>query len=128
MPHGQAAADQRDVEVADPDVAELPPAHPRRFRLAADGPRPQVGADASPAVPDLPAFRRDERALGQALNGAPHDLLRVSEAVNRGGVDPVDPQVEGVADGGDGDSVVLLAPPPGIATAADGPGAEPDHG
>src|SRR3989304_3272107 len=63
-----------------------------------------------------------------ALTGAAHDLLRATKAIGRSGVDPVDAQFEGAADGGNGNSIVLFAPPPAIAAAADGPRAEPDHG
>ena len=56
------------------------------------------------------------------------DLFGVAEAVDGGGVDPVDAELDGAVDGGDGVVVVLRAPGEGPVAAADGPCAEADGG
>ena len=52
------------------------------------------------------------------------DFFRVADAVDGGGVDPVDAEFERAVNGGDGVGVVLGAPAKVVAGAADGPGAE----
>ncbi len=76
----------------------------------------------------LPAFREHVRALGEARERATDDLLRVTEAVLGGRVDPVDAELEGVVDRSDRIVVVLCAPAPVVGRASERPGAEADAG
>src|SRR5437868_5958320 len=76
-----------------------------------------------------------ERGLGkyvgpvrETLQRAPDELLRVTEAVGGGSVDPVHAEFERPMDGGDRLLVLLGAPAELPTAAADGPGAEPDAG
>ena len=77
-------------------------------------------------IPDHAALGEDKWLFGGGLDGAADDLLGVAKAVDGGGVDPVDAEVDGVVDGGDGVVVVLRAPGESPVAAADGPRAEAD--
>src|SRR5271169_6857664 len=54
------------------------------------------------------------------------DLFGMTEAVDGGGVDPVDAQLQRAVDGGDGIIIVLFSPAELPSCAADGPGAVSD--
>src|SRR5688500_3578699 len=54
------------------------------------------------------------------------DLLRMTQSVRRGGIDPVDAGLDRVVDGSDRVPVVLRPPAALPVAAADRPGAEPD--
>ena len=58
------------------------------------------------------------------VEGSANHLFRVAEAVDGGCIDPVDSQIEGAMDGGDGFVVVLGAPGVFPVATADGPGAK----
>src|SRR5215831_6213401 len=55
------------------------------------------------------------------------DFFRMAETVDRGGVDPVDAEVDGFANGRDALGVVLSAPRERPPAAADGPRSEADR-
>src|SRR4029453_6862108 len=78
-------------------------------------------------VPAEPALGEREHFAGRLAQHLADDLLRVPEAVHRGGVDPVHPGVERVVQGGDGLLVVLRSPAV-AARAADRPRTDPDDG
>ena len=80
-------------------------------------------ADLALVVPHPAALGEDVRPVPHAVQGAGDDLLGMPEAVDRGGVDPVDAGVEGLVDRRDAVAVVLAAPAEGPTAAADGPGA-----
>ena len=80
----------------------------------------------SPRPLGLPALCEHERALGKARKRATDDLFRVSEAVLRGRVDPVDAELERMVNRCDRVLVVLRAPAPVVACASERPGAEAD--
>src|SRR5580704_2279065 len=78
-------------------------------------------------VPAQAAFREDVRPrAGPAFKGPTYDFFGVSQAVDGGGVDPVDAEFEGAVNGGDGVVVVLRSPGELPAGTAGGPGAEAD--
>ena len=79
-------------------------------------------------VPDHGGLGEDVGFVRGGLEGAGDDFFGVAEAVDGGGVDPVDAEVEGFVDGGDGVVVVLRAPCEGPVAAADGPCSEADGG
>ena len=58
--------------------------------------------------------------------GSPHDFFGMAQAVDSGGVDPVDAQFEGFMNGGDGFLVVLRSPRKLPTATAGGPGAKAD--
>jgi hypothetical protein len=55
-------------------------------------------------------FVRDERAITQALERPADDLFAMAEAIDRRGVDPVDAEIERLADGADRRVVVPAVP------------------
>ncbi len=96
------------------------------FALAADlllGVR-----DFSLFVPDHGGLGEDVGLVRGGLEGSGDDFFGVAEAVDGGGVDPVDAEIECAVDGGDGVVVVLIAPCHGPVASADGPCAEADGG
>jgi len=62
--------------------------------------------------------------VGAGADGLADYFLGVTEAVDGGGVNPVDALVEGGMDGADGVGVVLRAPCEVPVAAADGPSAK----
>ena len=66
--------------------------------------------DLTGLIPDHRALGEDERAAGEARDRLPDDLFRVTEAIDRGGVDPVDAAGNRVADRRNGLRIVLGAP------------------
>src|SRR5262249_43118024 len=94
---------------------------PDRFGL-------EAVADLPAPVPDHAALGEDVRAVAHPFEGAGDDLLRVAQAVDGGGVDPVDAGVQRLAAGGDGGAGVLRPPGEFPAGSADGPGPEADRG
>ena len=78
----------------------------------------------------MPAHRalgKDIRLVAGRLKRAGNDFFGVAEAVDRGGVDPVDAEVEGAMNRGDGFIVVLRSPGEFPVAAADGPRAKADR-
>src|SRR5467141_404935 len=117
------------------ELVEIDPIHAeaneRGLDLLADDEWPEIPHwlfERPAAVLDQAAFREDIGSVVErdVLQRATDDLLRMAEAVNRGGVDPVDAEVDGMADRGDRRVVVLRSPAVEPFT-ADGPGAEPDR-
>ena len=58
------------------------------------------------------------------FQGASDHFFRVPDAVDGGGVDPVDAELESAVNGGDGVGILLRPPAKVVAHTADGPGAE----
>ena len=79
------------------------------------------------AFPPPSTLREDEHLLADAIRtkGAPDDLLRVSQPVDGGGVDPVHAELDRTPDRGDRVFVVDLAPAE-APRPADRPGTEAD--
>ncbi len=79
-------------------------------------------------------FAPYHRALGEnvgllpALKRPRHHFFGMAQSVDRCCIDPVDAQVEGALDGGDGIVIVLRAPTELPVTSTDGPGAKADGG
>ena len=103
---------------------------PRRARLAFElAPEPvarQVVERRAARPLGLPTLGEDERPLVESCDRATDDLLRVAEAVLGRGVDPVHAELERAVDRRDRVLVLLRAPAPFEAAAADRPGAEAD--
>ena len=103
---------------------------PSRARLAFElAPEPvarQVVERRAARPLGLSALGEDERPLVEAGDRSPDDLLRVAEAVLGRGVDPVHAELERAVDRRDRLLVLLRAPAPFEAAAADRPGAEAD--
>ena len=102
------------VDLVDVDDVELEPRE-ARLDLAAD----RVALEAVRDGAVLLVQRRlgeHVRAIVEALQRATHDLLGVAKAVDRGGIDPVDAELDRPPDRRDRLLVVLVAPgvpPPG---------------
>jgi hypothetical protein len=79
-------------------------------------------------VPDHGGLSEDVWIVQGGFEGAGYNLFGVAEAVDGGGVDPVDAEVEGFMDCCDGIVVVLIAPCEGPIASANGPCAETDGG
>ena len=79
-------------------------------------------------VPAHGALGEDQRLVAGGFDGAANHFFRVAEAVDGRRVDPVDAQIEGAMNGGDGFVVVLWAPGEFPVAAADGPCAKADGG
>ena len=164
VPHGLAAVELLDVEVAGSDPADLPlvdegghrpprlleqrPRRPVRpvtlvevdpleaepaqaaLALLADRLGAEVVPDLAlrPAFPPAAALREHEHVVTDRVGAErpPDDLLGVTEAVDRRGVDPVDPELDRAPDRGDR-LVVVDRSPPEPPRPADAPGAEADH-
>jgi hypothetical protein len=78
-------------------------------------------------VPAQATFSKDIRTwAGPAFQCASDDFFRVAEAIDGGGVDPVDAEFEGAMNGGDGVVVILRSPGELPAGTAYGPGAIAD--
>ena len=58
--------------------------------------------DGAVGVPAERTLGEDVGFAGRGFNGAPNDFLGVAQAVDGGGVDPVDAKIEGAMDGADG--------------------------
>jgi hypothetical protein len=99
------------------------------LQLEADRGRPQVVDDRASlaGVPAAAAFGEHQHALAPLADHLADDLLRVAEAIDGGGVDPVDPGVEGPVHGSDGLVVVLGSPAEGP-RATDRPRTDADRG
>src|ERR1700674_738829 len=86
--------------------------------------------------PDVALCVPAQTALGKnvGLRAVPRlerpadDFFGMPQPVSRGRVDPVDAQLKRTLNGGDGVTVVLRAPPPLPATAADSPRSIPYRG
>ena len=164
VPHGLAAVELLDVEVAGADPADLPlvdegghrpprlleqrPRRPVRpvtlvevdpleaetaqaaLALLADRLGAEIVPDLAlrPAFPPAAALREHEHVVTDRgwAERPPDDLLGVTEAVDRRGVDPVDPELDCAPDRGDR-LVVVDRSPPEPPRPADAPGAEADH-
>src|SRR5277367_4208685 len=119
----------RPVHLVEIDPLDLEPAQ-RALEFAADARR---RADllrqrvAIRGVWNEPAFRKHVRTLGfrYRCEGSSDNLLGMPEAVNGGGVDPVDAAGHGATDRCNGGAVVLAAPAH-RPVAANCPGAEAD--
>src|SRR5215813_19826 len=103
----------------------------RCLAFAPDRRRLQVGlrwGHPITVVPDETALCEDEWALGcpELSDKPPDQLLGMSQSVDGSGIDPVHPQLERVAHGGERFGVVLWAPAEGPAATSDRPGAESD--
>ncbi len=110
----------RPVNLVQVDTIGLQPPQ-RVLDLPADACGGGVAVDARVA----PLQRRlggDHRLVAQALQGLADDLFGMAEAIDRRGVDQVDPGFHRTPDGFHRRRVVSAAPHP----AADGPGAEAD--
>ena len=99
------------------------------FQFHANGFPLEVEADAVAFAhplfaPGPGAFCKHERLVLSALQGTSDHFLGMPQAVDGGGVDPVDAEVKRAMDGGDG--VVIVLRTPGIlpVTASDGPRAK----
>lgn len=79
-------------------------------------------------APGHSALREEERLGGDGFQGGANDFFGVAEAVDGGGVDPVDACVKCAVDGLDGFAIFLWAPGVLPIASADGPGAEADSG
>jgi hypothetical protein len=66
--------------------------------------------------------------IGRGITKLGAHFLGFPEALDRGRVDPVKPQIQRIPDRGDGIIVILRAPPERPAAAIDGPGAESNPG
>src|SRR5665647_175876 len=97
------------------------------YRSTVSRPR-RRGAHGIGGVPLQAALGEDERpgGGGQSPHGPAHDFLRMPQAVDRRGVDPAHPEVDGAVNGRDREAVVLRAPAERPAAAAGCPGAEAD--
>ena len=71
---------------------------------------------------------KTQRLVAGGFQRPADDFFRMAEAVNRRGVDPVNAEIEGAMDGGDGFVVVLRTPGEFPVAAADGPRAKADGG
>ena len=115
----------RPVDLVQVDGVEAEPGE-AAFELAPEPVSRQV-VERRPVGPfRLSALGEDVRPLVEARDRAPDDLFRVPEAVLGRGVDPVHPELERPMDGRDRFLVLLRAPAPLEAAAADRPGAEAD--
>jgi hypothetical protein len=74
--------------------------------------------------PTRPPFCEHVGTTRDAFQSAREDLLGVTETVGGGRVDPIDTEVEGTANGGDGLPVILRTPAEFPIASTDGPGAE----
>ena len=94
----------------------------RIFELLAEPRRRRVAQDlaASPVEPDLGGDDRTRSA--PTLKRLADQFLGTAEAINRRGVDQIDPVVERGVNGADGVAFLRAAPQP----SADGPGAKAD--
>src|SRR5207253_6929763 len=111
------------------EVERVRPEPPQTgLALAADRVGLETVADPATLVPDHAALGEDVRALAHPFEGAGDHFLRMAQAIDGGGVDPVDAVVQRFADRRDGVTVVLAAPGELPAAAADGPGPETDRG
>jgi hypothetical protein len=77
-------------------------------------------------VPDEPALCEDvgSPALRHRFQSAANDFFRVAEAIDGGGIDPVDAQFNGMLDRPNRLLVILGTPAMGPAASAEGPGTE----
>src|ERR1035438_9339101 len=96
------------------------------FDFAADGIRLQALANFAALVPHAFALGEDERFAGAAFERASHDFFGMAQAVDRGGVDPVEPRIQRSVDGRHGFVVVLRSPGERPTAAAHGPSADAD--
>src|SRR6266436_612507 len=98
------------------------------FALAPNGAGAELLPNSSLFVPDQNAFGEDVGARAAPfLQRASNDLFGVAQAVDGGGVDPVDAQLQRAMNRGDGIGVVLRAPSKFPAAAAESPGAKTDR-
>ncbi len=111
-----------EVDGVDGEAAE------RAFDLFSERCGPERAPDGAVGVPAHGTLGEDERLMAGGLERAADDFFRVAEAVDGRGVNPVDTEIEGAMDGGDGFVVVLGAPCEFPVSAADGPCAESDGG
>jgi predicted dehydrogenase len=129
---GHAPLELADVALVDVDAVRTQPAQGGGARLAQVG-----GGDVLPRHPagalleGVAELGRDHDAVAVGADDAAEDLLAVARAVDVGGVEEGDAELEGAAQRGDGFGVVDLAPARGLAgraeRAADRPAPEPER-
>ena len=115
------------MELVEIDRLDAQPAQ-AGLALATHARGEQALADLAALVPDPTALGEDIRAVPEAVQGACDDLLGMPEAVDRGGVEPIDPGVQSLVDCRDAVAIVLIAPTEGPTASTDGPGAEAERG
>src|SRR5216683_1824772 len=94
----------------------------RLSSLAANRIRLQHEMDFPLSIPPQPTFGEDIRTRTvPTRQRAGHDFFRVTDAINRRGINPVNSQFECVMNCRDGRLVILSAPGELPARAADGP-------
>src|SRR6266576_1763728 len=103
----------------------------RRLAFLSDGLRPEYPPrflHAVALVPHQAAFGEHARPLAywQIPQQSSNHVFGMAESVHRGGIDPVDSQLEGATHRGERVGIVLRAPPERPAAAADRPRAEAD--
>src|ERR1022692_3605204 len=120
------------VRVGPVDLIEVDRVHSEPSQtgltLAPDRRALEAVTDLSLLIPSHAALGEDVRAFAHPCEGAGNHFLGVAQAIDRGGVDPVDAGIECFVDGGDGVAVVLTAPRELPTRAAGGPGPEADRG
>jgi hypothetical protein len=79
-------------------------------------------------VPDAFALGEDVRLWGNAVECFGHHFLGMAEAVDGGGIDPVQAPIERFTDGRDGIGIVLGTPAEGPTVATHGPSANAERG
>src|SRR5207302_7497675 len=87
----------------------------------------QAVADLAMLVPNHAALGEHVRPLAHALEGAGDDLFGMPQAVDRGGIDPIDARIQRFVDRGQGVNVVLATPGELPAASADRPSPEADR-
>src|SRR6201999_2395460 len=117
---------RRPMDLVEVDYVDFQ-AHQAVFALPFDARGGVNFGDGAFVVPAHRVRREDVGAIAFPLfERAGDDFFGVTEAVDGGGVDPVDAEFEGAVDCGDGIGFFLGAPGEVRASAADGPGAEAD--
>ena len=114
----------RPVDLVEVDRLHLEAAQ-AVFHLAAD--LQQGAPDPALVVPHHAALGEEEWLDRRLLHRLPDDRLGVAKAVDGRRVDPVDAEVDGLADGRDGGVIVLRPPGEGPVAAAYGPRAKSDR-
>src|SRR5690606_17503107 len=101
----------RPVNLVQVDDVDLQPPQ-TRFALPADAVRAEAFADLTVLIPNPRTLGEHVRTtLGrQTSQGFGHDFLRVSQSIDGGGIDPVDPAVERLVNRGNGIGILLRPP------------------
>src|SRR5438552_13244271 len=117
---------RRPVHLVEIDGVDLEAAE-TVFAFAANGNGTELFPDFAFLVPAQNAFRKNVGArTAPFLQRASDDFLGVAQAVNGGGVDPVDAELQRAVNCGDGIGVVLRTPGKFPATATESPSAKAD--